>query len=254
MKRTVQQGFTLIELMIVVLIIGILVSLLFPTLNMVRYAAGQAVCASNMRQIGLAITEYQNDNNDRMPPVTCKPWDYIFGGQYADWPYGSWDRFLVQYLGTGAAAQKYDPWTTTATPANVRVPVYRCKLDRQPDNDGVQRRSYAFNGGARFNIRDSWIPFRLSSVIPVSPTYVPSSTTLSEIAMLFDDFRPFPTGDNSLGFPGGSYQQAWGDFYPTTCHARGDTNILYMDIHVKRFRDWANKDKTFYYVVRSDPP
>src|SRR5579863_3412780 len=60
-------GFTLIELMVVILIIGILVSLLLPAVQQAREAARKAQCSSNLRQIGLALMSYEGVNKS-FPP------------------------------------------------------------------------------------------------------------------------------------------------------------------------------------------
>jgi len=64
MKRT---GFTLIELLVVIAIIAILAAILFPVFAKVREKARQTSCASNMKQIGLGIIQYVQDNDERMP-------------------------------------------------------------------------------------------------------------------------------------------------------------------------------------------
>jgi prepilin-type N-terminal cleavage/methylation domain-containing protein len=92
MTHKFKTGFTLIELLVVVAIISILVALLMPSLQRAKESGRRAACTDNMRQIGMALQMYCDDNEGTFP------FFYSYDGYDHYWP--TTGNFRSSYAGS----------------------------------------------------------------------------------------------------------------------------------------------------------
>ncbi|XZE20647.1 DUF1559 domain-containing protein [Pirellulaceae bacterium SH449] len=122
-----RNAFTLIELLVVIAIIGVLVGLLLPAVQAAREAARRMSCQNNLKQLALAIHNYESANR-RFPPGG------IIQSLVAANTNGTWSIHgrILPYLEQAQLYQQVDlnlAWDDQAIIAGLKIPVFACPSD-----------------------------------------------------------------------------------------------------------------------------
>lgn len=207
------RGFTLVELLCVVMIIGVLAGLLLVTLSRAKEKANAVLCASRLREIGNSFSAYANDNNSFVPRG--------FVPRDAGEIYGNWGRIAQRYLDSKSF--------------EARSPLWSFKILQCPSHPvELAETSYTINGYAdgRILTREWCEPCKLSTVRrPGEVIYLADSSNRFPHSLRLEDDLYWPITMHVLlsvwELPGGIQERV-----AVSRHGNGVINALYFDGHV----------------------
>lgn len=158
-----RRSFTLVELLVVIAIIGLLIGIVVPVIAKARASAKRTACASNLRQIGVAMRAYIGNTGDRYPYASYMP---SFGADPID---GNTPIYIAEVLKNDLANQTdvfrcpNDPGSTQRDPPNVGKSYFqteRSSYEYQIRAAGRTLEEYARRiqdfTGAAINPNDIW--------------------------------------------------------------------------------------------------
>jgi len=166
----VRRAFTLIELLVVIAIIAVLIGLLLPAVQKVREAANVIKCQNNLKQLALAMHNFENESGVFCPGLGPVPWltgtlaaPVVSGEGNAGSSRATPQVMLMPYLEQAAKLTKFNldydvNGSAVNTPAiKVDVPVYLCPSDPsgQTYAGGAGRQSYFGNNGITADQNDN---------------------------------------------------------------------------------------------------
>src|SRR5262245_10414655 len=151
-----RRAFTLIELLVVIAIIAVLIGLLVPAVQKVRGAAALVQCQNNLKQIALALHNYESVAR-RYPPAGEYPVGVKSGDHY------SVQARLLPFLEQGNLYAKIDLDAVPATQLDVigqKIGVYICpaEINDQPRDQGGGKITYPLNYAANVGTWFIWSP------------------------------------------------------------------------------------------------
>ncbi|MCA9054861.1 MAG: DUF1559 domain-containing protein [Planctomycetaceae bacterium] len=213
LSRTYRQGFTLVELLVVMAVIAVLVGLIMPAVQNVRESARQAQCIDHLKNIGTGIHTFTTSHYDRLPMLGVPEGE---NGEFRAWTAAILPQVEQKPLWDLLKDPMYDPSGET-------VPVFLCPSDTST-NLKPNALSYVANAGYAGRVSPTATPTWLKGIPGTGMIYSNSHTAESSDGGRFSGLFWIdgkPVGLNEVSIQDGTsntlligdncYADAWSD-------------------------------------------
>jgi len=214
-----KRAFTLIELLVVIAIIAILASLLLPALSRAKQKSWSASCTSNLKEIGLGMRMFADDNEDRFPE----------SGGTIGWNFADANAMTNAWM---QQIYAYEQNTNVYhCPGNAQLPL---KNQSPFDYFNGVRAAYIAAGAQRAAVNARQVMFPAAYVL--SGDTIDTGLYFSPGDADKDDYSQNCVGGSVNGTPAVEWQ----------AHTGGQ-EILFADAHVKWCKGYRTNEMTFRY-------
>ena len=236
-----KKSFTLLELMVVIAIIGILITMLLPSLSKARAQAQAAVCISNQKQLFIVTNFFMNSYDGKIPPVTNgtnsteHPYVDMFNetGSYSGNSKAKYQRYMG-FLNDNDKGYLYDNDVIFWRKIKEEDAIYKCPTDERVQIGSTELRTASY--GPNINLWQHWGSWKSQDPLLLSPVEKPSEAVLMGDrtgGMYIRDWDINLEDELYYGFP------ELKDDGIVLRHPRKSAIFTYVDGHVQ-FQYWPN--------------